>query len=84
MRAECHDCHIPPDIPGMVSANWKRATRSTRNFIAYSIDTPEKFQPMRGTCQRAMGANERNIGNFTPVNHHAMDHAKQHPKQHVR
>lgn len=34
VRAECHDCHIPPDIPGMVeSANWKRATTFTRPLL---------------------------------------------------
>lgn len=33
VRAECHDCHIPPDIPGMVKRKLKRAMISTRPLL---------------------------------------------------
>lgn len=33
VRAECHDCHIPPDIPGMVKRKLERAMISTRPLL---------------------------------------------------
>ncbi len=39
---ECHDCHIPPDIPGMVKRKLEASNDIYQTFIAHSIDTPEK------------------------------------------
>ena len=44
VRAECHDCHIPPDIPGMVKRKLEASNDIYQTFIAHSIDTPEKFE----------------------------------------
>lgn len=33
VRAECHDCHIPPDIPGMVKRKLEASTISTRPLL---------------------------------------------------
>lgn len=41
VRAECHDCHIPPDIPGMVKRKLEASNDIYQTFIAHSIDTPE-------------------------------------------
>lgn len=47
VRAECHDCHIPPDIPGMVKRKLEASNDIYQTFIAHSIDTPEKFEAKR-------------------------------------
>ena len=33
VRAECHDCHIPPDIPGMVKRKLEASNESTRPLL---------------------------------------------------
>lgn len=38
VRAECHDCHIPPDIPGMVKRKLEASNDIYQTFIAHSID----------------------------------------------
>lgn len=37
VRAECHDCHIPPDIPGMVKRKLEASNDIYQTFIAHSI-----------------------------------------------
>ncbi len=52
VRAECHDCHIPPDIPGMVKRKLEASNDIYQTFIAHSIDTPEEIRSQtRGTCR---------------------------------
>ncbi|MFP1558659.1 NapC/NirT family cytochrome c [Escherichia coli] len=85
VRAECHDCHIPPDIPGMV----KRKLEANKNdiyqtFIAHSIDTPEKFEAKRAELAQREWARMKEATRQPAApaidNYDAMDHAKQHPE----
>ncbi|MFQ7388408.1 MAG: NapC/NirT family cytochrome c [Escherichia sp.] len=60
VRAECHDCHIPPDIPGMVKRKLEASNDIYQTFIAHSIDTPEKFEANVPTGGARMGAMKEN------------------------
>ncbi|EPY0700267.1 NapC/NirT family cytochrome c [Shigella flexneri] len=37
VRAECHDCHIPPDIPGMVKRKLEASNDIYQTFIAHQL-----------------------------------------------
>ncbi|TFZ51521.1 pentaheme c-type cytochrome TorC [Serratia proteamaculans] len=83
VRAECRDCHIPTEIPAMLWRKLEAANDLYQNFIAHSIDTPEKFEAKRAVLAerewKRMKANNsatcRSCHNYD-----AMDHAKQHPE----
>ncbi len=83
VRAECHDCHIPPDIPGMVKRKLEASNDIYQTFIAHSIDTPEKFEAKRAELAEREWARMKENNSATCRschNYDAMDHAKQHPE----
>lgn len=83
VRAECHDCHIPPDIPGMVKRKLEASNDLYQTFIAHSIDTPEKFEAKRAELAEREWARMKENNSATCRschNYDAMDHAKQNPE----
>ncbi|RXY89978.1 trimethylamine N-oxide reductase cytochrome c-type subunit, partial [Klebsiella pneumoniae] len=79
VRAECHDCHIPPDIPGMVKRKLEASNDIYQTFIAHSIDTPEKFEAKRAELAEREWARMKENNSATCRschNYDAMDHAK--------
>ncbi|AOV98155.1 trimethylamine N-oxide reductase cytochrome c-type subunit [Edwardsiella hoshinae] len=83
VRAECHDCHIPPDIPGMVKRKLEASNDIYQTFIAHSIDTPEKFEAKRAELAEREWKRMKENNSATCRschNYDAMDHAKQHPE----
>ena len=83
VRAECHDCHIPSDIPGMVKRKLEASNDIYQTFVAHSIDTPEKFEAKRAELAEREWARMKENNSATCRSCHdydAMDHAKQHPE----
>lgn len=83
VRAECHDCHIPPDLPGMLWRKMEAANDLYQTFIAHSIDTPEKFEAKRAElAEREWKRMKDNnsAGCRSCHNYDAMEHTKQHPE----
>ena len=83
VRAECHDCHIPSDIPGMVKRKLEASNDIYQTFVAHSIDTPEKFEAKRAELAEREWARMKENNSATCRschNYDAMDHAKQHPE----
>ncbi len=83
VRAECHDCHIPPDIPGMVKRKLEASNDIYQTFIAHSIETPEKFEAKRAELAEREWARMKENNSATCRSCYiyvAMDHAKQHPE----
>ncbi|WP_410529111.1 pentaheme c-type cytochrome TorC [Serratia sp. AXJ-M] len=83
VRAECRDCHIPPDIPGMLWRKLEAANDLYQNFIAHSIDTPEKFEAKRAELAKREWKrmkDNNSVGCRSCHNYEAMEHSKQHPE----
>lgn len=83
VRAECHDCHIPSDIPGMVKRKLEASNDIYQTFVAHSIDTPEKFEAKRAELAEREWTRMKENNSATCRSCHdydAMDHAKQHPE----
>ncbi|HFJ8955486.1 TPA: pentaheme c-type cytochrome TorC [Serratia liquefaciens] len=83
VRAECRDCHIPPDIPGMLWRKLEAANDLYQNLIAHSIDTPEKFEAKRAELAKREWKrmkDNNSVGCRSCHNYEAMEHSKQHPE----
>ena len=83
VRAECRDCHIPPDVPGMLWRKLEAANDLYQNFIAHSIDTPEKFEAKRAELAKREWKrmkDNNSVGCRSCHNYEAMEHSKQHPE----
>lgn len=83
VRAECRDCHIPPDIAGMLKRKLEASNDLYQELIAHSIDTPEKFEARRAElAQREWRRMKENNAATCRSCHdyNAMDHARQHPE----
>jgi trimethylamine-N-oxide reductase cytochrome c-type subunit TorC len=83
VRAECHDCHIPNDLPGMIKRKLEASNDIYQTFIAHSIDTPEKFEAKRAELAEREWARMKENNSATCRSCHdydSMDHAKQNPE----
>ncbi|WP_272658551.1 pentaheme c-type cytochrome TorC [Providencia sp. PROV148] len=83
VRAECHDCHIPSDLPGMIKRKLEASNDIYQTFIAHSIDTPEKFEAKRAELAEREWARMKENNSATCRSCHdydSMDHAKQNPE----
>ena len=83
VRAECHDCHVPSDLPGMLKRKLEASNEVYQTVIGHSIDTPEKFNAKRAELAEREWARMKENNSATCRschNYDAMDHAKQHPE----
>ena len=62
VRAECHDCHIPSDLPGMIKRKLEASNDIYQTFIAHSIDTPEKFEAKRAELDKEIEVYLKELG----------------------
>lgn len=83
VRAECHDCHIPQDIPGMIKRKLEATSDIYHTLVTGKIDTPEKFEAHRAELAEREWARMKENNSATCRschNYDAMDHAKQNPE----
>ncbi|MCZ8708255.1 pentaheme c-type cytochrome TorC [Escherichia albertii] len=83
VRAECHDCHVPSDLPGMLKRKLEASNEVYQTVIGHSINTPEKFNAKRAELAEREWARMKENNSATCRschNYDAMDYAKQHPE----
>ncbi|MBA0036536.1 pentaheme c-type cytochrome TorC [Pantoea sp. BIGb0393] len=83
VRAECRDCHIPRDIPGMLKRKLEASNDLYQALIARSIDTPEKFEAKRLILAEREWKRMKESNSAVCRgchNYDAMDHTRQKPE----